>query len=203
MDPYEDIKYWLEVIDYYSSLGFSVVKDDQLTEEQAWADSTRWNFEFFAPDTNPLSPDIKVERSVHVSDATGADILRHVYCLEDLDIEVLESAAFSVVRFESQETQLLSLPVDERKVTFTSRVAKLLSETAQIQPDSFVIPEGTQLVDGCLISTNEKEDPNVMSYWPSRIDGGIRAAKPFVLLYKKSVGRIGYPPLMDWFSKQL
>ena len=65
MDPYQQVKYWLDVIDYCSSVGFATVKQEQLGKEQAWADSTRWSFEFFSPAANPHSPENQVACSLN------------------------------------------------------------------------------------------------------------------------------------------
>lgn len=203
MDPYQQAKYWLDVVDYCSSAGFKPVKDDQFKQEQAWADSVKWSFDFFAPGANPCVRENKEPCNVHVAEKIGADILRQAYRMDPLTVEVLESVAFTVIRFDSQQEKLLDLPPEERKKAFATRAAVLLSEKAQIRPGCFALPDNQELGDGILMSTNEKADPNVMFYWPDRIDAGIRAAKPFVLLYKKSVGRVGYPPLIGWFSKQL
>lgn len=148
----------------------------------AHADSEMWCARFYRPEANPWNAKLRAKRSFHVARPDTLDLLRHDYTVAGLDLEVVESSMFSILR-----------------VLSSVRASDAPQVAASILAPAWKFPP---LSEGAIASTNPAAHPMMMRSWTLRADAGIRKGVPWFLGFKRVEQILGYPSATMWFEPQ-
>ena len=198
VDPGEQlITIWLDVADRVGPADYHSVDDLAAVSGQARADSRHWAHSFFSPAASPHQA-AKVRHSVHLARADTPDLLRHEYAFGGLDLEVIESRSFTLIRIAPAALDVLALPEAERPRAVKRAAESLLHLEGAHHKWDFQLP--ALLAEGVRFSTNPAADPLGMRHWHERADGGIRRRALYFLCFKKIGQILGYHDVQRWFD---
>lgn len=174
------------------------------TESRAWA------ARFFSSGASPYAKGARVVRATHAASTETFDVLRHEYSALGMSLVLRETAAFAVLEIARGGEDVLNLrPQDrpERIHQIAERVlavsGSFIGRNMQEQPYhwSFLFP--TDVVEGCVYTTNPDADVNWLWSWADRVDGGIQHGRPYFVLYKHreaTDGKVVFLNMRHWFD---
>jgi hypothetical protein len=157
--------------------------------EEVRGNSTMWCERFFAPEANPHAQTAPPQRSYHLSTETSPDLLRHVYTVRQVALDVVESVNFTLIRTNRMP------PLTPQAAREVAKIILNLKDAEHAW--TFQVP--ASLVEGTWFSSDPDADPMSMS-WTDRADGGIRKGALVFLCFKKEADRVGYGDIRKWFD---
>jgi hypothetical protein len=190
MEGEQLIRAWLDAVDRVSPNDYRPIGSFDEFPDAVRGDSEMWCERFFAPQANPRLQSVPPALTYHLSTDASPDLVRHVYAVQKLALDVVESINFTLIR-TNRRSPLVAQDVHE----VASSVLNLKDPEHEW---TFHIP--ASLSDGTWFSTDADADPFAMSSWADRADGGIRKDILVFLCFKKDPDLVGYRDIRQWFD---
>ncbi len=211
--PLNTVSQYLALVDNVPVGGFIPLSDfNELDDgDGVELDSETWLERFLIPEASPYRRDVKVVRYIHSATLSTHDLIWHGYTIgDDLEVAVIESVAFVLIRLNQVDTPLI-LSDDEQTTENITRLAERVLQHSGTYIDamgqdlsySLTFHYNPPLVDGSRFTSGPDRDPNILPNWVDRVDGGIHKGGLFFLGYKvhgSGDGRLIFLSGRDWFS---
>lgn len=192
---------WLRSAVRVPTSGFHRIEDVSKLPPNVRGDVEYWDERLFPPGVRPIEQ-AELEVFLHAATNDTPDLVRFHYHHDDLDLTVDESTNFAVVWVRN--VRLASHPQATRAAVIADAAKRVLNMKGEQHDWVFGPPQrgGRPGEDGNF-STNPQVDPDKMSSWEDRADGGVMHGVLYFFLYKKNPNRPGYENAQNWFSDDL
>lgn len=180
------IQAWLGAVDRVPDDQFEAIASYKELPELVQGNSSLWCERFFAPEANPHLRKPAPRLSCHVATETSPDLLRHQYSVDNLQLDVIESVNFTLIRIRGAAN-----PADVPGLA--PRILNVKDSTHQW---TFPAPSANQP----WVSTSPGADPLSMASWTKRADAGLHQGALTFLCFKKDDQRVGYRDIQGWFG---
>lgn len=208
------ISIWLDIVDRVSPGDYEELTDFKSLPdgERVRLDSTRWSERFFTKAANPYNEALKAKRSIHRSTPDTYDLLRHQYAALGLEMVVIETVEFTLIRVGQAGLDLLKVDEKDRAKEIEKAAGLILNlhgvyieKGGKDAKYSWVFRFPDAIREGTRFSTHPEASPRMMWSWANRADGGIRNGQLYFLCFKKhepTDGRLIFLDSDHWFDGQ-
>lgn len=189
---------WAEEALRVPDKAFMVIEGAGKLPPRVRGDSSYWAERFLAPAVRPFDQaPAGLVLSIHARSNTSPDLLRYQYRALDLEISVVESASYALVRIGAPGRRLPGA-LDAAQV---NRVAALVLHHPGAAGEGHFVALPS-IAGEARFSTASSTDPATMPSWEGRADAGSSKGQLYFFLYKKNPARYGYDNPQSWFDEE-
>jgi hypothetical protein len=160
-----------------------------------------WDERMLQVDAMPL-PQKQLQVYLHAAQGDTPDLVRFHYHYDKLDLTVDESVNFMVVWVRNVK---LPKQAEAERTAIIADVARRVLVMQSAGHEWTFGPEqpGVHPGEDGNFTTSPTTDPEKMSSWEERADGGVMNGVLYFMLFKKNPSRDGYHNASGWFGEDL